>query len=525
MSDIADKIESDIRRHAKFGSVLGLERMLVLMDKLGNPHDELNVIHVAGTNGKGSVCRYIYEVLLAHGYSCGLFISPFITVFNERIQLNGENISDDDLEKYSRAVLDVSSRMPSEAPTEFEIITAIALLYFAEKKPDFVILEVGLGGRGDSTNIIAAPLVSVITQIAMDHTDRLGDTIELIAAEKAGIIKRGCPVVTVADGVAARVIARKAYSLDAPFFSAVQSVKDVKVKEQGHGSCDYAQDDTLTSFCAKSQNPQDVCSPDDLAVKTENILSSSEKMVFSSSQRGRSAETSGDFLSSSEKMVFGSSQRGRPAGISGYVINAQILGVYYRGIEISMLGLHQVENAVCALTALEILREAKHIRMDSGALKVGMLRATMPGRFEIVSTNPIVVLDGAHNAAGATALNATVSEIFHSKKVLALLGILADKDAEAVLKSVIDFADGLLLTTAPTDRGMSAAELRGLACAFTDEQYGDKILLEAVDVPVDALVRARQLAEKDGYDVIIICGSLYLIAELRGLILDEESWL
>jgi dihydrofolate synthase/folylpolyglutamate synthase len=437
MSKVADKIESNIQTHAKFGSVLGLERMRVLMDTLCNPQDGLNVIHVAGTNGKGSVCRYIYEVLLAHGYSCGLFISPFITVFNERIQLNGEYISDDDLEKYSGAALAVSNLMKQkgEAPTEFEIITAIALLYFAEKKPDFVILEVGLGGSGDSTNIIDKPLVSVITQIAMDHTDRLGDTIELIAAEKAGIIKCGCPVVTVTDGEAAKVIARRAYELDSPFFSAVNSVKDAKVY--------------------------------------------------------------------------------------GNVINAKIRGLYYSGIEISMLGWHQIENAICALTALEILREDKYIRMNSEVLKAGMLKARMPGRFEIVNDNPIVVLDGAHNAAGAAALNDTVAETFPDKKVLALLGILADKDAEAVLQSVCEFTDGLILTTAPTDRGMPAAELRELAGAFNDTRSGDKIFIESVDAPSDALVMARQLADEGNYDVIIICGSLFLIAVLRSELVRE----
>jgi dihydrofolate synthase/folylpolyglutamate synthase len=391
-------------------------------------------------------------------------------------------------------------------------------MYFAEKKPDFVILEVGLGGSGDSTNIIEKPLVSVITQIAMDHTDRLGDTIELIAAEKAGIIKRGCPVVTVADGEAAKVIARRAYELDAPFFSAVQSVKDAKVKGwipgQARDDACGSQDDAVcawddanntqnsphTSFCAKSQNPHEVS-------------------MTQANQEVSSTQDNPEVASLRPEPAPGYDPGSRNLGFS-----TRIRGLYYSGIEISMLGRHQIENAICALTALEILREDGHIRMDSEALKAGMFAARMPGRFEIVDDNPIIVLDGAHNAAGAAALNTTVSETFHDKKVLALLGILVDKDAESVLKSVCEFADGLILTTAPTDRGMSAAELYGLAGAFNDTLSNDKIFIETVDAPSDALVKARQLADEDNYDVIVLCGSLYLIAELRELALKGLSF-
>ena len=187
-----------IEEFERFGSILGLERMNVLMELLGNPQEALKCVHVAGTNGKGSVSRYIYDSLEANGYRCGLFTSPFIETFNERIQFHGKNISDSELEKVTDIVLDKVSEMTSmgyTSPTEFEVITAEAFLYFAMKNADFVVLEVGLGGSGDSTNVISRPLVSVITSISLDHTDRLGSTIEEIAAEKAGIIKDGCPVV------------------------------------------------------------------------------------------------------------------------------------------------------------------------------------------------------------------------------------------------------------------------------------------------------------------------------------------
>ncbi len=206
-----DKIEE----FAKFGSILGLERMTALMERLGNPQNGLKYIHVAGTNGKGSVCRYIYEALQANGYKVGIYTSPFLEVFNERIEFNGEMISDEDLAEITETVLAEVDKMVGEgedSPTEFEVITAIAFVYFAKKKADFVILEVGLGGRGDSTNIIKDPLMTIITSISLDHTDRLGKTLSAIAGEKAGIIKEGCPLVTsVKAKEALETIARKAY--------------------------------------------------------------------------------------------------------------------------------------------------------------------------------------------------------------------------------------------------------------------------------------------------------------------------
>lgn len=188
-----------IHEFEKFGSILGLERMNMLLELLGNPEKDLKVIHVAGTNGKGSTSRYIYSVLKAEGYKVGLYTSPFLEVFNERIEMDGEYISDADLAAYTDRVLEcvkVITQRGDQSPTEFEVITALAFLFFKEKGADFVVLEVGLGGRGDSTNVVEKPLVSVIVSISFDHTDRLGNTIAEIAAEKAGIIKQGCPVVT-----------------------------------------------------------------------------------------------------------------------------------------------------------------------------------------------------------------------------------------------------------------------------------------------------------------------------------------
>lgn len=175
-------------------SRLGLERMRELMARLGNPQDGLKFIHIAGTNGKGSVSAMLSSILTESGYQTGLYTSPFINRFNERIQINGASISDEELEQTTVMVRQQAEQM-EDHPTEFELITAVALCYFAQQNCDVVVLEVGLGGRLDATNIIPVPEVAVITPIGLDHTEELGDSLDQIAAEKAGIIKPQCSVV------------------------------------------------------------------------------------------------------------------------------------------------------------------------------------------------------------------------------------------------------------------------------------------------------------------------------------------
>ena len=202
----------------KFGSVLGLESIERLLSYLDNPHKGLRYIHVAGTNGKGSVCTMLSEILISAGYNTGLYTSPALVDFNERIRLNGAEITDCDLALCTEKVKDACENIVKDGfshPTEFEIVTAIAFLYYKMKKADVVVLEVGMGGRLDATNVIEKPLVSVITSISLDHTDRLGSTITEIAGEKCGIIKKGAITVTSAfqNEEALSVIEKKAEKL------------------------------------------------------------------------------------------------------------------------------------------------------------------------------------------------------------------------------------------------------------------------------------------------------------------------
>lgn len=402
--------------------------MEALCAALGHPEERLRVVHVAGTNGKGSVCRYLYGVLSAHGYRVGIFTSPYIGDFRERIEAAGELISVRDLGRLTDRVTEAAAVLvekTGDSPTEFEIVTTIGLAWFAEQNLDFVVLEVGLGGRGDSTNIIREPLVCVITQIALDHMDRLGDTIEEIAAEKAGIIKPGRPIVSGAGGEAAKVIARRAYELAAP-------------------------------------------------------LIDSSKIPYHITERS----------------------------VEGYHFNAQIGGRDYDGIEISMTGTHQVQNAVTALCALERLREDGHLVMDGEALRKGMKDARLEGRFQIKSTDPLVIFDGAHNPNGARALADTLKELLPGKRILIVTAILRDKAADEMLAIFTEAAGSFIATQSVNERSLTAEEL-----AEKIQAAGGKVIAAENSA---AAAYAKAMEQASGYDAVVFAGSLYFIGELCG---------
>ena len=418
-----------IGEYLRFGSKLGLERMEALCAALGSPEKKLRVIHVAGTNGKGSVCRYLYEGLLALGYSVGVFTSPYIGDFRERIEMNGEMISEKKLEALTDRVLSAADIISEQGdpPTEFEIVTAIGLLYFAEENPDFAILEVGLGGRGDSTNIIKEPLVSIITGIAFDHMDRLGNTIQEIAGEKAGIIKKGCPVVSGAKGEAAKVIAKQAYELGAPL-----------------------------------------------------IDSSKIKYHVTSSEPGK------------------------------YVFNTNIDGKNYEGIELSMVGEHQVRNAVTALCVFDLLRKEKIIHCDGEALRRGIKKAKLEARFFIAAKNPYIIFDGAHNPDGARALVKTIEDLFPEKRILFICSILKDKDVKEVLHEFSKVAASFITTASSNERCLSAKDL-----ASQIRLTGGNVTAEVAD-PEEAYNIAIKMSDK--YDVLVFAGSFYMIGEIVRMI-------
>lgn len=418
---------SKIHEFSRFGSVLGLERMNTLLDKLGNPQDDLDVIHVAGTNGKGSICRYVYEVLQAGGYKTGLYTSPFLEVFNERIEFDGAYISDEELDIFTDKVLAQAKAMVDEgyeSPTEFEVVTAIAFLYFKEKQADYVVLEVGLGGTGDSTNVVKEPLACIIASISLDHTDRLGNTIEAIAREKAGIIKQGCPVISSTDNNKAKnVIYDRCRELECAFIDSSKAVPRI-----------LEEDITGTTF--------EVC----------------------------------------------------------------MYGAFHK-IKIGMLGKHQVQNAVAALSALLLLSKTDTIKLSDEAIREGFAKAKQIGRFEIMETNPYVILDGAHNPDGSKVLREAVEKYFPGKKILMVTGILADKDIDEVFENFTAITNDFVVTEPNNPRKMHAKDLADQISA-----KGGRCIIK--EKPAEAVAYAKSLYGE--YDVILFTGSLYLIGEIRG---------
>lgn len=432
-----------IHEFNKFGMVLGLSRMEELLRRLGDPQDTLNVIHVAGTNGKGSVSKYLEEGLAACGYKMGLYTSPYIEKFNERIRFDGADISDEDLEYYGQKVVDAAEAMVADgkdSPTEFEVVTAIAFLYFAGKKADIIILEVGLGGIGDSTNVVKHPLASVITSISYDHMAQLGNTLAEIAVNKAGIIKTGCPVISnVPERDAAKIIARKAYAMGSRLF-----------------------------------------------------------------------DVSGIRAAVSEQTPF------------SQVVSMELYEKSYSDVEISMVGKHQAENLKTALATLEILRKSGAVKLDREALYAGLKRARQPGRFEVIGggpeagdeSKPLVIIDGAHNEAGAQALQETMAQYFAGKKILLVAGILADKQIDSIVKFLTKITDQIIVTEPDNPRKLAASEL---AKHMADAGVTAEVIADAEA----AMHRAKELA--DGYDVILFAGSLYLIGDVRRLWRNERG--
>ncbi len=470
--------EERIGEFLRFGSRLGLERMTDLMRRLGDPQDRLSVIHVAGTNGKGSTSRYIYESLIEAGYRAGIYTSPFIEKFNERIEADRELISDEDLDECTDIVLGKVADMTAEgaeSPTEFEVVTAVAFVWFSRLHLDAVVLEVGLGGRGDSTNIIKAPVISVITSISYDHMDRLGSTIEEIAAEKAGIIKASCPVVVSTErGEALHVFREKAEELGAPLYDA-RWLSSYTIKELGPGGATF-------------DYRMDLADP---------------------------GQVSSEASEHSDNGHIGSEAPERSGAVH----------VSLEALKISMGGEHQVINACEALTALSV---QDRFKVSEDALKRGLERARQPGRFEImhkpfadpdgkgqaplVPGMPWVIIDGAHNQDAAVRLKNAVKQFFPGKKVLFVCGILKDKDVSGILDEFTQIGSDFIATEPENDRKLSAYEL-----AKAIHERGHMVY----EVPRPSDAAALAMSEGPAYDVILFTGSLYLIGKIRKLLREK----
>lgn len=403
-----------IQQRAWTGRKPGLERIRTLLERLGNPQRSLRFVHIAGSNGKGSTAAMTAAALTRAGLRTGLYTSPHLWRFHERFQVDGRPISPEGLAEIASNVLDIPGNY-----TEFELMTALGMLYFAEARCDWVVLETGLGGRLDSTNVIEAPGACVITRIGLEHTQLLGDTLEQIAAEKAGIIKPGCPVI-------------------------------VYRQEPAVLNC-------IKAYC--KHNQWIVTDPDQL----ERLSCTPEGQTFT--YRGR-----GPF-------------------------------------SIPLLGRHQLENAAAALDTLWALG------IPETAVAQGLERARWPGRLELLGRRPDVLLDGGHNPQCIEAVARTLMELYPGKKIRFLLGVMEDKDYPVMVRTLLPLAEECFCVAPDSPRALPAEELA--ACV---RRLGGA----ARACPTLGAALAAVFQEAGPEDVICMCGSLYMIGEIRECLIQRN---
>lgn len=417
----------------KFGSKPGLERIRALLKLMGDPQEKLRFIHLAGTNGKGSTAALIAAMLEQAGYITGMYISPFVTDFRERIRVGGVYIGKQELADEVAALLPLIERLIAMGyvhPTEFEIITAIGFSYFLKQGCQFVVLETGLGGRFDATNVIRRNEAAVITSISYDHMAILGDTLDQIAFEKCGILKKGSVCIT--------------------------------YPEQAHQALDVIRRRT-------AQEGLELVIPD----------------------------------------------------LSALTVHCREIGhtrFTYRGVcyNLPLMGAHQVKNALCAIETVTTLKQRGVLEVSAAQMRAGIAGCVFPGRLEVLSPDeergrPRIVFDGAHNLDGVSALAQAMEDYFTAGRVHVIMGMLADKTYRQCIPLIASRADRFAAVSPRNPRALPAdqcAHTAALVCRDTGafDQF-DQVLGWAL----------RGLGAKD---TLLICGSLYLIADMRGEVFD-----
>ncbi len=409
--------------------VLGLDSMRQLMAHFDHPENKLKTVHIAGTNGKGSTAKMVASVLQAAGYKVGLFTSPSLVDFNERIQINGTYVSDEMLMRQVNRIKE--NLAPGEYYTEFEIFTGLAWLIFEESQVDFVVLEVGLGGRLDATNIVAKPLLTVITKIALDHQKILGSTISEIAGEKAGIIKEGIPLILYPQ-----------------------------VEKQATA--------TILARAKEKHAPVIQVQPTDIQLEDKQ--------------------------------------------------GSDIQGFYYKRhyYQIPLLAPYQVNNAVVALETIFSLKK-EGVSISDQAITSGMGQVAWPARFEKISHQPDIIVDGSHNLDGILTLKEAILTYYPQSKIgkrVAIIGMLADKDVAAVVAEIAPIFTKVITVTPHSNRALDAKIL-----AEFIKKTGVSVQVADDDQMALALA-SEELAEND---VLCIFGSFYFVGYLRNQIIKRQK--
>lgn len=416
---------------ARYGYVLGLDTVRELLSRLGNPQDDLKFVHIAGTNGKGSVLAYVSTALKEAGYRVGRYISPVIFDYRERIQVNEEYITREGVARLAERIRDAGQQMLRDGfhhPTTFEAETAMAFLWFQEMKCDIVVLECGMGGLTDATNVIRTTLVSVLSEIGMDHMGFLGNTLEEIAEVKAGIIKLDTLVVSAAQRQEAEEVIKRV------------------CREKG-AQLRMVKRDAIT-----------------------DVRCGFEDQSFS-----------------------------------------------YKGyweLKPGLLGSWQIENAALAVEALLALRE-KGFAVSEEAIRKGLASAVWKGRFTKIGEEPLFIADGAHNRDAADRLLETLKLYFPDRRKIFIVGVLADKDYEYVVRLLAPLAEKIITVETPDNpRALPAKEL-----AECVKKYNSQA--EAAESIEDAVRRAYTLAEKE--DLILAFGSLSYLGELMRTVQNADG--
>ena len=403
-----------------------LRRMNELMYQLGNPHHGRTTVHIAGTKGKGSTASMVAGVLTAAGFDTGLFTSPHLFSWQERIALNGKKITQKDfsglVEVLKPYVCDLNRQEHYGELTTFEVLTAMAFAYFNIKNAEFQVLEVGMGGRLDSTNVANGD-ICIITSISLDHTRILGDTVGKIAVEKAGIIKPGSTVISAPQpSEAAGVIASRC--------------REVKAK----------------------------------LVLTGNDYSWKR--------------TGGDY--------------------SGQDISLKTPQRQYK-LRLPLLGDYQMENAACAVAAIEALQSAG-FKIKYRQVVDGMAGINWPARMQVLGTDPLLVIDGAHNVYSLGTMSKSVKKYFKYRKLIVIFGASSDKDMDGMARVLAGFADQIILTASSHPRAADPGILRQ---AFMRSGISATTIANSGEALTTALERA------DKNDLILATGSLFLAAEIK----------
>ncbi len=440
----------------QYGSKLGLETITELLSRLGNPQDKIRIIHVAGTNGKGSATAFLASILAMEGYRVGRYISPAVFSYRERIQITGKTASQTgkitglgnaepeqlpekeadnaetellstdfiteqgvcDTIQVIKPLCEVMVADGLSHPTSFELETAMAMLYFYQEQVDFAVIEVGLGGRLDATNTVKQPVCSVITSISMDHMQYLGDTLEKIAGEKAGIMKAGRPVIT-------------------------SNTKEEVLR-------------VLTAAAKEKGAPLTLAD----SAKAEVLSITPDKTSFR-----------------------------------------------YEGEEygIRLLGRHQISNGVLALSAAQVIRQCGY-HLSDAAIKQGLLQASWSGRFEVIAQKPYFIIDGAHNEEAALRLKEAIETYFTGKRLIFVIGVFADKDYRTILQLTAPLASLIITLASENIRALPSAELALEAKKYCPAVIDGKTAEQAVKLAYE---------EASAEDVILAFGSLSFLGAIR----------